>query len=114
MRIDINYVSKKFKIGVKVDQSALARFTSLFSGKEPKTQGFRRVVFPRFSAGGRSLSVAEKSLVEKVKEKYDVSQTEIMQDFLPFLRILCGSSRKQLKTLSDWLNLDAKEKKILK
>jgi len=100
--------------------SLLPYFFDLFaggvviSGKEPKTEGFRRVVFPRFSARGRSLSIAERSLVEKIQGKYDVSQTEVIQDFLPFLRILCESSRKQLKILSDWLELDAKEKKILK
>lgn len=100
--------------------SLLPYFYDLFaggvviSGKEPKTQGFRRVVFPRFSARGRSLSIAERSLVEKIQAKYDVSQTEIIQDFLPFLRILCESSRKQLKTMSDWLELDAKEKKVVK
>jgi len=100
--------------------SLLPYFFDLFAGgvvipgKEPKTQGFRRVVFPRFSAGGRSLSVAERSIVEKIQDKYDVSQTEVIQDFLPFLRILCESSRKQLKITSDWLELDAKEKKMLK
>ena len=71
-------------------------------------------MFPRFSASGRSLSIAEKSLVEKIQDKYDISQTEIVQDFLPFLRILCESSRKQLKIMSDWLELDAKEKKLVK
>lgn len=35
-RIIVDKVSKKFKIGFKKDQSALARFVSLFSGKEPK------------------------------------------------------------------------------
>lgn len=36
MRIIVKDVSKKFKIGFKKNQSALARFISLFSGKEPK------------------------------------------------------------------------------
>ena len=100
--------------------SLLPYFYDLFaggvviSGNAPKTQGFRRVVFPRFSARGSSLSIAEKSLVEKVQEKYDISQTEVIQDFLPFLRVLSESSRRQLKLLSDWLALDAKEKKVLK
>ena len=35
-RVIVDNVSKKFKIGFKKDQSALARFVSLFSGKEPK------------------------------------------------------------------------------
>ena len=100
--------------------SLLPYFYDLFaggvviSGKEPKTEGFRRVMFPRFSSSGRSLSLSERSLIEKIQDKYDVSQTEIVQDFLPFLRILCESSRKQLKIMSDWLELDAKEKKLVK
>lgn len=35
-RIIVNNVSKKFRIGFKRNQTALARFISLFSGKEPK------------------------------------------------------------------------------
>lgn len=35
-RIIVDSVSKKFKIGFKKNQSALAKFVSLFSGKEPK------------------------------------------------------------------------------
>ena len=35
-RITVDSVSKKFRIGFKKDQSALARFISLFSGREPK------------------------------------------------------------------------------
>lgn len=35
-RIIVENVSKKFQIGFKKHQSALARFVSLFSGKEPK------------------------------------------------------------------------------
>ena len=35
-RIIVKNISKKFKIGFKKKQSALARFVSLFSGKEPK------------------------------------------------------------------------------
>jgi ABC-type polysaccharide/polyol phosphate transport system ATPase subunit len=35
-RIELNNISKKFKIGVKKRQSALSRFVSYFSGQEPK------------------------------------------------------------------------------
>ena len=73
----------------------LPYFYDLFAGgvvlsrkKTPATQGFRRVVFPRYVTSGRySLTSAEKSFVEKIKEKYDISQFEVVQDFLPFLRI---------------------------
>jgi len=37
-RIMVNNVSKKFKIGFKKKQSVLARFISIFSGKEPKRE----------------------------------------------------------------------------
>lgn len=99
--------------------SLLPYFYDLFAGgvtlsqkRRGNAEGFRRVVFPRFSRGG-SLTDAEKSLVEKVNKSYDVSQFEVIQDFLPFLRILCGSSRRELKQVSDWFDLDAKEKKLL-
>ncbi|GAI10137.1 unnamed protein product, partial [marine sediment metagenome] len=36
MRIIVKDVSKKFKIGFKKNQGALARFISFFSGKEPR------------------------------------------------------------------------------
>jgi len=39
---------------------------------------------------------------------------DFIQDFVPFLKILSSSSRKQLKNVSDWLDLDAKQKKLLK
>ncbi|TFG30602.1 MAG: replication factor C large subunit [Promethearchaeota archaeon] len=100
----------------------LPYFYDLFAGgvalsrkKSPATQGFRRVVFPRYiTSGSYSLSTAEKSIVEKINLKYEISQFEAIQNFVPFLRILCGSSRKQLKLISDWLDLNAAEKKILK
>ncbi|MHA1526671.1 MAG: hypothetical protein ACTSQD_06535, partial [Promethearchaeota archaeon] len=100
----------------------LPYFFDLFAGgvvlsrkKSRATQGFRRVVFPRYVTSGRySLTSGERSLVEKIKEKYDISQFEAVQDFIPFLRILSNTSRKQLKNISDWLELDGKEKKVLK
>ncbi|MFX1329517.1 MAG: hypothetical protein ACFE91_15420, partial [Promethearchaeota archaeon] len=81
----------------------------------PIAKGFQRVVFPRYSSGTYfSLSNTEKEFIEKLKRKFEISQVDFIQDFLPFLKILCGASRKQLKSVSDWLDLDVKEKKILK
>ena len=100
----------------------LPYFYDLFAGgvvlsrkKTPATQGFRRVVFPRYTTGTYfSLTSVEKQLVEKIKRKYEISQIDFIQNFLPFLKVLCGSSRKQQKNVSEWLELDAKEKKLLK
>jgi replication factor C large subunit len=100
----------------------LPYFFDLFAGgvalsreETPEAKGFRRVVFPRYSTGGFfSLTNTQKELVEKLKKNYEISQIDFIQNLLPFLKILCGSSRKQLKNISDWLDLDAKEKKLLK
>ncbi len=100
----------------------LPYFFDLFAGgvalsrqETPKAKGFRRVVFPRYTSGAYFLLTSvEKEFVEKLKRKYEISQIDFIQDFLPFIKILCGTSRKQLKIVSDWLELDAKEKKILK
>ncbi len=100
----------------------LPYFFDLFAGgvalsrrETPVSKGFQRVVFPRYTSGTYfSLTNVEKEFVEKLKRKYEISQIDFIQDFLPFLKILCGASRKQLKNVSDWLDLDPKEKKILK
>jgi len=100
----------------------LPYFFDLFAGgvalsrkETPVSKGFQRVVFPRYTSGTYfSLTNVEKEFVEKLKRKYEISQIDFIQDFLPFLKILCGVSRKQLKNVSDWLDLDAKEKKLLK
>ncbi len=100
----------------------LPYFFDLFAGgvalsrkETPLSKGFQRVVFPRYSSGGFfSLTNAEKEFAEKINKKYEISQIDFIQDFLPFLKILCGTSRRQLKNISDWLDLDAKEKKLLK
>jgi replication factor C large subunit len=102
--------------------SLLPYFYDLFSGGvvlarkyHPENEGFRRIHFPRFtSTGFFSLTVAERSFVDKVKEKYDISEVEIIQNLLPFLKKLTSDSRKLLKLVSDWFDLDAKEKKLLK
>ncbi|MHA2088386.1 MAG: hypothetical protein ACW972_08925, partial [Promethearchaeota archaeon] len=61
-----------------------------------------------------SLTNTQKELVEKLNKKYEISPINFVQNLLPFLKILSGTSRKQLKNISDWLDLDAKEKKLLK
>jgi len=100
----------------------LPYFFDLFAGgvalsrkDTPLSPGFQRVVFPRYTSGTYySLTNVEQEFVEKLKRKYQISQIDFIQDFLPFLKILCGASRKQFKDVSDWLELDAKEKKLLK
>ncbi|MFX1571736.1 MAG: replication factor C large subunit [Promethearchaeota archaeon] len=100
----------------------LPYFFDLFAGgvalsrkETPISNGFRNVLFPRYSTGSYfSLNSTEKEFLEKVRIKYEISPIEFVQNFLPFLKILCGTSRRQLKNVSDWLDLDAKEKKLLK
>ena len=100
----------------------LPYFFDLFAGgvalsrkETPEAKGFQRVVFPRYSTGSYfSVTGSQKDLVEKLNKKYEISQIDFIQNLLPFLKILCGSSRKQLKNISDWLELDAKQKKLLK
>ncbi len=100
----------------------LPYFFDLFAGgvalsrkDTPLSKGFQRVVFPRYTSGTYfSLTPVEKEFVEKLKRKYQISQIDFIQEFLPFLKLLCGASRKQLKNVSDWLELDAKEKSLLK
>ncbi|MFX1281053.1 MAG: replication factor C large subunit [Promethearchaeota archaeon] len=100
----------------------LPYFFDLFAGgvalsrtETPEAKGFRRVVFPRYPTGSYfSLTSTQKEFVEKINKSYEISQIDFIQNLLPFLKILCGSSRKQLKNISDWLDLDAKQKKMLK
>jgi len=100
----------------------LPYFFDLFGGavalsrtETPSSKGFQRVVFPRYTSGTYfSLTSIEKEFIEKIKNKYQISEIDFVQDFLPFLKTLCGTSRKQLKNISDWLELDTKEKKLLK
>ncbi|MHA1291033.1 MAG: replication factor C large subunit [Promethearchaeota archaeon] len=108
------------KIRKNMYWALLPYFYDLFAGgtalsrrKSPSTKGFRKVVFPRFSRS-RGLTNTEITLLEKIKKKYKISQTEFLRDFLPFLKKLCSMSRRQLMLVSNWLELDAKEKKILK
>ncbi|MHA1105424.1 MAG: replication factor C large subunit [Promethearchaeota archaeon] len=102
--------------------STLPYFYDLFAGgvalsrkSKKNNQGFQKVSFPRYRSTGRfSLTANERLVVEKINKKYEISEIKAIQDFLPFLRVLSNTSRKQLKLISDWLELDATEKKILK
>ncbi|MHA1241373.1 MAG: AAA family ATPase, partial [Promethearchaeota archaeon] len=102
--------------------SLLPYFYDLFAGgvvlsRKQRTHDeyFHRISFPRFtSTGFFSLSATERLVVEKIQKKYKVSDIEAVQDFIPFLKLLSGTSRKQLKELSDWFEFDANEKKLLK
>jgi len=76
-------------------------------------EGFVRIMNPKYFSSA-SLSSAEKSLIDKINNKYEISRYEIMQEFLPFLQVLSNSSRKQQMIISDWFELDPKEKKLLK
>ncbi len=105
------------RIRKNMEWSLLPYFFDLFSGgvalsidKAHKSKGFRKVTFPRYVTSG-SLSAAEQDLINKIKLKYDISDNEIIQDFLPFLKLLSNSSRKMLKEISEWFDLDAREKK---
>ncbi|MBD3342551.1 MAG: replication factor C large subunit [Candidatus Lokiarchaeota archaeon] len=109
---------------IRKDQnwSLLPYFFDLFAGgvalsrkKSPTTKGFRRVSFPRYTSNvAFSLTNTEKSIVNKIKTNYEISEVEVMQEFLPFLKILTGNSRRLLKEISDYFEFDAKEKKLLK
>lgn len=97
----------------------LPYFYDLFAGgvvlsqkNRPPSKGFKKVAFPRY-IGSSSLSAAEKSIVDKIKERYGYSQMEIVQDLLPFLKSLSTASRPHLKLIGDWFELDAREKKVL-
>jgi len=108
---------------IQVNQywSLLPYFYDLFAGgttlarkKGQKPTGYRRIRFPRYTSRGYfSLNAAQTSLTEKIQEKYQASQKEIMGDLIPFLKILSKSSRKLLKVISDWLELEGREKKLL-
>lgn len=109
------------RIRRNMEWSLLPYFYDLFTGgvvlaqKKSRSKGFRPVNFPRYSSSGSiSLNAAERSLYHKIREVYELSQTEAMRDFIPFLRILAGMSRRNLKKISDWLDLTAKEKNLLK
>ena len=102
--------------------SLLPYFYDLFAGgvvlsrkHRAPDESFHRVMFPRFtSTGFFSLSANERLVVEKIQKKYKISGIEAVQDFIPFLKLLSGTSRKRLKELTDWFEFDANEKKLLK
>lgn len=109
------------RIRRNMEWSLLPYFYDLFAGgvvlaqKKSRSQGFRPVNFPRYSSsGGMSLNAAERSLYQKIRQVYEISQKEAIRDFIPFLKVLAGLSRRNLKEISDWLDLTAKEKNLLK
>ncbi len=98
----------------------LPYFYDLFAGgvtlskkESDSRKGFVRIKNPQYFSS-TTLNSAEKSLLEKINRKYNIPQDELMQDFLPFLQVLSSSSRKHQKIISDWFELDTKEKKMLK
>ncbi|TFG00139.1 MAG: replication factor C large subunit [Promethearchaeota archaeon] len=108
------------RIRKNMEWSLLPYFFDLFAGgvalarKKSNSKGFRRVYFPRYrSFYSLSLNNTEQELVEKIQDKYPISETEAMQDFVPFLRMLATTSRRKLIEISDWLDLKAREKKLL-
>jgi len=109
------------RIRKEMNWSLLPYFYDLFAGgvvlagKKSSKKGFRRINFPRYSSSySMSLNQAEESLVNKIQEKYQISDMEAIRDFVPFLKILTSTSRRTLKEVSDWLDLKAREKNILK
>lgn len=110
------------RIRKDMNWSLLPYFYDLFAGgmvvaqeKGRRSKGFRRISFPRYtSSASYSLTNAEKSLVEKINDHYKISDFEAVKNFLPFLRMLCSRSRRTLKIVSDWFDLTAKEKNLLK
>jgi hypothetical protein len=100
--------------------SLLPYFYDLFAGgvalskQSSKSKGWR-VSFPRYSTSiSYSLNTTEKSLVKKIKQRYKISQYEAIREFIPFLKELSASSRRNLKEISDYFDLNAKEKNLLK
>ncbi|MBD3196604.1 MAG: replication factor C large subunit [Candidatus Lokiarchaeota archaeon] len=108
------------RIRNNMEWSLLPYFFDLFAGgvaiaSKNKSSGFRRVSFPRYSSSASySLNNAEKALIKKIRKQYSISQMEALRDFLPFLRILTNISRRKLKEVTDFLDLNTKEKNLLK
>lgn len=97
----------------------LPYFYDLFAGgvvlsrKQSQSKGFRRITNPKYISSG-SLNSTEKALIEKIQKYYEISENEAIRDFVPFLRNLSQISMRKKKELSDWLDLNAREKKVLK
>ncbi|TXT53216.1 MAG: Replication factor C large subunit (modular protein) [Promethearchaeota archaeon] len=109
------------RIRRNMEWSLLPYFYDLFAGgvvlaaKRSSTKGFRRITFPRYTSSySMSLNKAEEGIVEKVKDIYEISDTQAVRDFIPFLKLLTSSSRRTLIEVSEWLDLSAKEKSALK
>jgi len=96
----------------------LPYFFDLFGGgvalakKRSYTPQFVRTTFPEIisSRVGRD----KLSLAQKLEEVYGVSSIEAVRTIIPFLKLLSSKSLKKKKEIIDWLQLDSKEKQILK
>ena len=96
----------------------LPYFFDLFGGgvalakKRSYTPQFVRTTFPEIisSRVGRD----KLSLAQKLEEVYGVSSIEAVRTIIPFLKLLSSKSLKIKKEINDWLQLDSKEKQILK
>jgi replication factor C large subunit len=109
------------RIRKNMEWSLLPYFFDLFAGgvalakRKGGSEGYRPIRFPRYSTSySMSLNNTERALVEKIQERYPISPNEAFRDLIPFLRNLSSTSRRKLKEISDWLDLKAAEKNLLK
>lgn len=96
----------------------LPYFFDLFGGgvalsrKRSYTPAFVGNTFPQMISS--RIGVDMLSLAKKIQEKFDISPIEAVRNEIPFLKLLASTALKNQKEISDWLQLDAREKKILK
>ncbi len=96
----------------------LPYFFDLFGGgvalskKRSYTPAFVRTTFPEIISS--RIGADKLSLAKKIEEKYEISTIEAVRIIIPFLKQLSSISLKMQKEISDWLQLDSREKKILK
>ncbi len=96
----------------------LPYFFDLFGGgvslakKRSYTPKFVKTTFPEIISSriGRD----KLSLAKKIEDVYEISSIEATRTVIPFLKLLSSKSIKIKKEISDWLQLDSKEKQILK
>jgi len=95
----------------------LPYFFDLFGGgvalskKRSYIPGFVRNTFPQMISG--RVGANKLSLAKKLEEEYEISSIEAVRTEIPFLKLLASMSIKKKKEISEWLDLDAKEKKLL-
>ncbi len=96
----------------------LPYFFDLFGGgvslakKRSYTPKFVKTTFPEIISSriGRD----KLSLAKKIEDVYEISSIEATRTAIPFLKLLSSKSIKMKKEISDWLQLDSKEKQVLK